>query len=45
MTGEYPDPSTVSECCTEPMYSQSTRCPRCQENTGTMSMEEDDEDD
>lgn len=39
--GEYPDPNTVSECCAEPMYSQSTRCPKCQENTGTMSMKED----
>ena len=36
--GEYPDSETVSQCCAEPMYSQSDICPACKEHTGTMIM-------
>lgn len=40
---EYPDPTTVSQCCAEPMYSQADICPRCEDHTGTVEIEDADE--
>ncbi len=40
---EFTDPSIVSQCCAEPMYTDTDLCSSCHEQTGSVPFDEEEQ--